>query len=62
MSKSQKSLNKWDLVITPHRRWFDLNLSEILSYKDLLLLFVKRDFTTFINKQYLDLSGFFFNH
>ena len=59
MSKSQKSLNKWDLVITPHRRWLDLNLSEILSYKDLLLLFVKRDFTTFYKQTILGPIWFF---
>jgi lipopolysaccharide transport system permease protein len=35
----------WDLVIKPSNSLFDLNLKEIWRYRDLLLLFVKRDFT-----------------
>jgi lipopolysaccharide transport system permease protein len=34
----------WDLVIEPHNRLFDLKLREVWRYRDLLLLFVKRDF------------------
>jgi lipopolysaccharide transport system permease protein len=34
----------WDLVIKPRNSLFDLNLSEIWRYRDLLILFVKRDF------------------
>jgi lipopolysaccharide transport system permease protein len=33
----------WDLVITPQRSLFDIRISEILEYRDLLYLFVKRD-------------------
>ena len=36
-----------------------MNLSEILSYKDLLLLFVKRDFTTFYKQTILGPIWFF---
>ena len=36
----------WDLFITPNRGWFEINFSEIFNYKDLLWLFVKRDYTT----------------
>jgi len=35
----------WDLEIKPKQRLFDLSLSELWHYKDLILLFVKRDFT-----------------
>jgi lipopolysaccharide transport system permease protein len=35
---------KWDLVIEPKSRLFDLKLKEALNYSDLLVLFVKRDF------------------
>ena len=59
MSKSQKSLDKWDLVIIPQRRWFDINLGAIFAYKDLLLLFVKRDFTTFYKQTILGPIWFF---
>lgn len=34
----------WDLVIRPKNSLFALNLKEVWRYKDLLLLFVKRDF------------------
>lgn len=42
---SQTSPNeRWDLVIEPKAHLFDLNLKEVWKYRDLLLLFVKRDF------------------
>lgn len=34
----------WDLVIEPSRRLFDLRLRELWRYRDLVLLFVRRDF------------------
>ena len=34
----------WDMVIEPKARLLDLNLKEVWKYRDLLLLFVKRDF------------------
>ena len=36
---------QWDLVIKPKSRLFDLQLKEVWRYRDLLMLFVKRDFT-----------------
>ncbi|HKC36954.1 MAG TPA: ABC transporter permease, partial [Chitinophagaceae bacterium] len=35
----------WDLVIKPKAKLFDLQLKEVWRYRDLLVLFVKRDFT-----------------
>ena len=35
----------WTTVIRPRRGWFDLRLRELVSYRDLILLLVKRDFT-----------------
>jgi lipopolysaccharide transport system permease protein len=34
----------WTLVITPQNRLFDLKLRELWQYRDLILLFVRRDF------------------
>lgn len=34
----------WDLVIEPTKKLFQLNLKEVWKYRDLMLLFVKRDF------------------
>ncbi|WP_162426449.1 ABC transporter permease [Pontibacter pudoricolor] len=35
---------KWDLVIEPKHNWFDLNLKEIWKYRDLLWLWVRREY------------------
>lgn len=37
---------KFTTVIQPKTGWFELNLKEILKYKDLIVLFVKRNFTS----------------
>jgi lipopolysaccharide transport system permease protein len=34
----------WSTVIRPHGRWFDLRLGELWTYRDLVFLFVRRDF------------------
>ena len=34
----------WDLVIRPKSRWFDLQLADLWRYRDLVALFVRRDF------------------
>lgn len=39
-----KSAQEWDLVIRPQDKWYNLRLKEIWNYRDLLVLFVKRDF------------------
>ena len=38
--------NKWTTVIKPKTGWFDINLRELVQYKDLIVMFVKRDFKT----------------
>ena len=42
----QKKAEEWDLVIRPQSSFLDLNLGEVWRYKDLILLFVKRDFAS----------------
>ncbi|WP_163339206.1 ABC transporter permease [Desulfopila sp. IMCC35008] len=37
---------EWDLLIKPKSGWFDINLNELWRYRDLVGLFVKRDFVT----------------
>jgi lipopolysaccharide transport system permease protein len=34
----------WDLIIQPKSRWFDLQLRDLWRYRDLVMLFVRRDF------------------
>jgi len=35
---------KWTTTVTPHRKFFNINLLELWDYRDLILLFVRRDF------------------
>ena len=37
---------KWLFEISPKNKLFDLNLKEVWQYRDLLMLFVKRDVIT----------------
>ncbi|XCN73781.1 MAG: ABC transporter permease [Candidatus Electrothrix aestuarii] len=37
---------QWDLVIKPKTGWFDIHLGELWRYRDLVAMFVKRDFVT----------------
>jgi lipopolysaccharide transport system permease protein len=36
--------NNWDLVIKPKNKWFDINFGDLWRYRDLVMLFVRRDF------------------
>lgn len=36
----------WDLVITPRKKWYDLQLKDVWHYRDLIGMFVKRDFVS----------------
>ena len=37
---------KWTTVIKPKTGWLDIYLKELLQYRDLIIMFVKRDFKT----------------
>jgi len=37
---------RWDVIIGPKRRLFDLQLGELWKYRDLIMLFVRRDFVS----------------
>lgn len=49
----------WDLTIKPHSKWYDLRIKEIFKYKDLLFLFVKRDFVSIYKQTILGPLWFF---
>lgn len=42
----QKEDDDWDLVIESKRAWWDLRLKQVWRYRDLVLLFVRRDFVS----------------
>ncbi len=39
-----KPVDTFDTVITSKRGWFDINLKELIRYRDLIFMFVKRNF------------------
>ena len=50
---------KWDQVIRPHSSLFDLQLKEVWAYRDLLVMFVKRDFVATYKQTILGPIWFF---
>lgn len=49
----------WDLVIKGHTSLFDVNFSDLWRYRDLLMMFVKRDFVSFYKQTILGPLWFF---
>ena len=50
---SSKSSESWDLIITPRKKWWDLQLREVWHYRDLITLFVRRDFVSYYKQTIL---------
>ncbi|MGL1889337.1 MAG: ABC transporter permease [Reichenbachiella sp.] len=50
---------QWTTVIEPKKSILSLNLKEVWQYRDLLLMFVKRDFVTFYKQTILGPIWFF---
>lgn len=44
LSESEKKEEQWDLVIKPKRNLLDIDLRGVWDYRDLIVLFVRRDF------------------
>ena len=51
--------DKWEDTIVSKRNIFDINIREIFKYKDLLFMFIKRDFITFYKQTILGPIWFF---
>ena len=49
----------WDLRIQPHNKWLDLHLADVWRYRDLLWLFVRRDFVSIYKQTILGPLWFF---
>ncbi len=43
---SKENYKDWDLVIKPQNKFLDLKITEVLRYRDLLFLLVRRDIVT----------------
>ncbi|MEI7508605.1 MAG: ABC transporter permease [Flavobacterium sp.] len=57
--KSTHELSDWDLVIKGHTSLFDLKFKDLWAYRDLLVMFVKRDFVSFYKQTILGPLWFF---
>ncbi|MBU2915208.1 ABC transporter permease [Reichenbachiella agariperforans] len=55
----EEEFSKWDTVILPKRGLLELHLSEVWKYRDLLRMFVKRDFVTYYKQTILGPVWFF---
>lgn len=58
MNNKSQSQN-WDLVIKGHTSLFDVKFKDLWHYRDLLFLFVKRDFVSFYKQTILGPLWFF---
>ncbi len=59
MENARRITEEWDLVIEGRSSLFDLKLEEVWRYRDLLLMFVKRDFVAFYKQTILGPLWFF---
>ena len=41
-----KKVDNWDLIITPNRGYFEFHFNEIWNFRNLLLIFIRRDIIT----------------
>ena len=57
--KNINQSQEWDLVIKGHTSLFDVRLKDVWHYRDLLFLFVKRDFVTVYKQTILGPLWFF---
>jgi len=57
--KSTQESSDWDLVIKGHSSLFDLKFNDLWRYRDLLVMFVKRDFVSFYKQTVLGPLWFF---
>ena len=53
LHSSNSSEEAWDFVIKPKSGWINIPFGEIYRYRDLIFMFVKRDFVTFYKQTIL---------
>ena len=53
MESKVKKNEEWTLILRPQRAWWDLRLNELWQYRDLILLFVWRDFVAYYKQTIL---------
>jgi lipopolysaccharide transport system permease protein len=55
----QHNNDQWTTIIKPRSGWFDLKIGELFHYRDLIILFVKRDFIAIYKQTILGPVWFF---
>ncbi len=55
----QANDNQWTTIIKPKNGWFNLHLNELWNYRDLIMLFVRRDFVAVYKQTILGPIWFF---
>ena len=58
-STSPSSAENWSLIIRPHGQWWELNLTDVWHHRDLLWMFVWRDFVSVYKQTILGPIWFF---
>lgn len=59
MGVIKKEADQWDLIIKPQNKWYQLDLSSLWRYRDLLILLVRRDFVSTYKQTILGPLWFF---
>jgi lipopolysaccharide transport system permease protein len=59
MNEKKSNSQIWDLVIRPNAPWWDLELNEVWRYRDLVWMFVRRDFVSVYKQTVLGPIWFF---
>ncbi len=59
MNQENNKEENWDLIIEGKKSLFDLKFADVWRYRDLLLMFVKRDFVSFYKQTILGPLWFF---
>lgn len=59
LHETDENNEPWDIVLEPRNKWYSLRLSELLRFKDLLFLFVRRDFVSVYKQTILGPVWFF---
>lgn len=59
MNNNTEQEEDWDLVIEPQNNLLDLKLKEVWRYRDLLILFIRRDIVSFYKQTILGPLWFF---
>jgi len=55
----QQPVEKWDMIIKPESSLFEIDFNEIWRYRNLLMMYVKRDIVTFYKQTILGPLWFF---